>query len=89
MWEELFLLTEKVLFHLGANGFTVNPLKFKWDVQEMDWLGYWLMQKALKPWKKRISAILEQGPPCNLKEMCGFLGATTYIALYGLSMLTC
>ncbi len=35
-WEELLLLHNKVLSCLEANRFTVNPLKCKWAVQEMD-----------------------------------------------------
>ncbi len=80
-WEEFLLLTKKVLLHLEVNGFTVNPLKCKWAVNETDWLGYWLVLTGLKPWKKRISAILKKEQPCNLKEMHGFLGAVNAYCL--------
>ncbi len=74
-WEEHLLSIEEVLSCFKANGFMVNPLKCEWAIQETDWLGYWLTPIGLKPQKKWISAILEQQPPLNLKEMCGFLGA--------------
>ncbi len=74
-WEEHLLTIEQVLSCLEANGFTVNPLKCEWATKETDWLGYWLMQIGLKPWKKHISVILEQEPPRTLKELRGFLGA--------------
>ncbi len=74
MWEDLLLLHDKFLSCLAANGFTVKPFKCEWAVQETDWLRYWLTPTSLKPWKNCISAILEQEPPCNLKEMRSFLG---------------
>ncbi len=43
----------------------------------------WILVDAtgLKPWKKRISGILEQEPSCNIKVICCFLGAVNTFQL--------
>ena len=77
-WDAHLVLLEKVLTILQDKGFAVNPLKCEWGIQETDFLGHWLTPQGVKPWRKKIDAILRMRAPTNVKELRLFLGMVTY-----------
>ena len=77
-WEAHVKLIDIVLCKLRENGFTINPLKCEWAVKETDWLGYWLTPRGLKPWRKKIDAILHMDRPKDSTALRGFIGMVNY-----------
>ncbi len=77
-WDHHVNLLATILRQLGENGLTRNPLKCDWAVKETDWLSYWLTPRGLKPWKKKIDAILYMDHPCSATELHMFISCINY-----------
>ena len=77
-WKGHMALVRKVLMKLQEAGFTVNPLKCEFAVQETDFLGYWMTPQGVKPMQKKVDAIIKMNRPMNISELQSFLGLVTY-----------
>jgi hypothetical protein len=77
-WDHHVNLLATILRRLCENGFTIHPLKCEWAVKETEWLGYWLTPQGLKPWKKKIDAILHMDCTCNATELRMFICCINY-----------
>jgi hypothetical protein len=62
-YEDHLKVVQRVLQHLEDNGFTVNPRKCKFAVQETDYLGYLFTPNGYKPEPKKVQAILHLDKP--------------------------
>ena len=77
-FEEHMDLVDQVLWRLDDNGMKCNPVKCDWDVEETDFLGYWMTHNAVKPMKKKIDAILKMDRPRNPTWARSFIRAVDY-----------
>ena len=77
-YDQHMTLLDTVLSKLQNAGFTANPLKCEWAVQETNFLGHWLTPNGIKPWQKKVDAILKLSRPTNIKELWSCLGLVTY-----------
>jgi hypothetical protein len=77
-WDDHIALLRTIVTKLQDNGITVNPLKCEWAVKKTDWLVFLLTPIGLKPWTKKIEAVLRLQPPTSFKILRGFIRMVNY-----------
>ena len=77
-WDEHLQHLDRTLQCLTANGYTVNPSKCQWAVQETEWLGHFLTPKGIKPLPSKVKGVLQLSPPTTVTELRSFLGMVNY-----------
>ena len=77
-FEQHLKIVDKVLERFQKNNMKCNPLKCEWAVKETDFLGFWMTPEGIKPWKKRIDAILKMDRPRNTTDVRAFIGAVNH-----------
>ena len=58
-FEEHMELVGKIILLLVNAEINCNPLKCSLAVEEIDFLGYWMMHTTIRPMKSRINAVLK------------------------------
>ncbi len=67
-----------MLTWLEENGYTVNPQKCSWAVQETEFLGHLMTKDGVKPLPKKVQGILAVAKPKTLKQLRGFIGMVNF-----------
>ena len=76
-FEHYLSLLSQVLLRLEESEFTVNPLKYAWDVQSTDYLGFFLTTDGIKPLPK-IEEISRIDRPTSTMHVLSFVGLINY-----------
>ena len=77
-FEEHLQHVHEVLSRLEKAGFRANVRKCFFAKPEIEYLGYWLMQKGIQPQPKKVEAILRLNPPKTKRQLRHFLGMVNY-----------
>ena len=58
----------KVVLHLKQTKSALNQIKCEWPVEKIDYLGFILTTKGLKPMPKKVESIINMDRPTNTKQ---------------------
>ena len=77
-WDEHIKTVTEVCRRLQDNGFTVNPTKCAWGVDESEFLGFWFTPDGYKPCAKKVNPIMNLAEPKTLKQLRAFIGFVNF-----------
>jgi hypothetical protein len=69
---------EQVLTRLSEAGLKINASKSSFCQSELEYLGYWITRKGIRPMTKKVEAILKLKTPTKRRELQKFIGMINY-----------
>ena len=60
---------EQTLQKLKENGLRCNIEKLSFGQTEMEYLGFWVTRKGIRPINKKLESIVNMTPPKNIKDV--------------------
>ena len=73
-WDSHLTVLSRIFSALEEKGFAVNPLKCEFGIKEGDFLGHWMTPEGVRPWAKKVSAILSLDRPKTASDVGTFTG---------------
>ena len=77
-WNDHLEKLDKVLQRLGEAGLQVNADKSFFGKTETEYLGFWITREGVRPVSKKVEALKNLKPPCNIKQLRRFMGLINY-----------
>ena len=77
-FEEHLEQLEQALTRLAEAGLKINASKSSLCREELEYLGYWITRKGIRPVTKKVDAILRLKTPTKRKELRKFIGMVNY-----------
>jgi transposase InsO family protein len=81
-WKSHVEVLSKIFAALETKGFAVNPLKCEFGVEESDFLGHWITPQGIKPWAKKVQAVMQMDRPKNASQIRTFVGMINWYRDY-------
>jgi len=73
-WKSHLTVLSRIFSKLEEKGFAVNPLKCEFGIKEGDFLGHWMTPEGVRPWAKKVDAILKLDRPKTASDVRTFTG---------------
>ena len=78
--EEAFFKTAEYLSLMGQNGILQNPDKFQFGTKTVEWAGFLIGEKSVKPLQKHTQAIRSFPTPLNITDLRSFMALLQQVA---------
>ena len=66
--------------HTGQHGIVQNPKKFVWGRQELEYIGFWILEDGVRPNDDTLAAIQDFPRPTDITGIQSWFGLVEQVA---------